>query len=69
MNANNYLSVRYGFNDQTLTYGASPQAPPENWGISKNKFHSVNMNLNSSIGSGKLNEFVFQYSYFLNTIT
>ena len=42
VNPTNYLSLRYGFNDNTQPYGASPQAPPENWGISKNKFHSAN---------------------------
>ncbi len=68
VNPSNYLSLRYGFNDQTLTYGASPQAPPENWGLSQNKFHSANLNLNSNLGGGRLNEFVFQFSYFLNTI-
>jgi hypothetical protein len=65
---NNYLSVRYGFNDNSQPYGASPQAPPENWGDSINKFHSVNANLNSVLGNGKVNEFVFQYSYFKNQI-
>jgi hypothetical protein len=39
-NAQNYLSLRYGYNDNSQTYGASPQAPPENWGLSTNKFHS-----------------------------
>ena len=60
----NYLSVRYGYNDNSQPYGASAQAPPENWGDSTNKFHSVNANLNSVLGGGKVNEFVFQYSYF-----
>jgi carboxypeptidase family protein/TonB-dependent receptor-like protein len=65
---NNYLSVRYGFNNNSQPYGASPQAPPENWGDSINKFHSVNASLNSVIGNGKVNEFVFQYTYFKNSI-
>ncbi len=67
-NSQNYLSVRYGYNDNSQPYGASPNTPPESWGLSKNTFHSVNANLNSSMGGGKLNEFVFQYSYFLNHI-
>jgi hypothetical protein len=66
--ANNYLSVRYGYNNNSQPYGASPQAPPENWGDSLNKFHSVNANLNSVLGAGKINEFVFQFSYFKNSI-
>jgi hypothetical protein len=68
-NAQNYLSLRYGYNDNSQTYGASPQAPPENWGLSTNKFHSLNANLNTAPGGGKVNEFVFQFSYFLNTIS
>ncbi len=32
VNSQNYLSVRYGYNDNSQTYGASPNAPPENWG-------------------------------------
>jgi hypothetical protein len=68
VNADNYLSVRYGFNNNSQPYGASPQAPPENWGDSLNKFHSVNANLNSVLGGGKINEFVFQFSYFKNSI-
>jgi hypothetical protein len=69
MGAQNYLSVRYGFNDNSQTYGASPNSPPENWGLNTNTFHSVNANLNTSMGGGKLNEFVFQYSYFKNHIS
>ncbi len=68
VNADNYLSVRYGFNNNSQPYGASPQAPPENWGDSKNKFHSLNGNLNSVLGGGTVNEFVFQFSYFKNEI-
>jgi hypothetical protein len=68
LNASNYLSVRYGYNDNSQPYGASPQSPPENWGDSTNKFHSVNANVNTVVGSGRINEFVFQYSYFKNAI-
>jgi hypothetical protein len=68
LSADHFLSVRYGFNNNSQPYGASPLSPPENWGLSKNKFHSVNANLNSVLGNGKLNEFVFQFSYFNNHI-
>src|SRR5262249_12500539 len=64
-----YLSVRYGFNNNSQPYGASPSSPPENWGVSKNPFHSANANLNSVLGNGKLNEFTFQFSYFKNHIS
>jgi hypothetical protein len=68
LSPDNFLAVRYGYNDNSQPYGASAQAPPENWGDSTNKFHSVNANLNSVLGGGKVNEFVFQYSYFKNAI-
>ncbi len=64
----NYLSVRYGYNDNSQPYGTTPNSPPESWGTSKNKFHSANLNLNSVLGAGKLNEFIFQFSYFHNHI-
>jgi hypothetical protein len=69
INPEHYLSVRYGYNDNSQVYGASPSSPPESWGDNKNKFHSANLNLNSVLGNGRLNEFTFQFSYFLNTIT
>ena len=69
LNPNNYLSVRYGYNKNEQPYGAGPSTPPEGWGISTNKFHSANLNLNSSVSGGRLNEFVYQYSYFLNFIS
>ena len=68
LNPDHYLSVRYGFNNNSQPYGASPSSPPENWGLSKNTFHSVNMNLNSVLSGGRINEFVFQFSYFKNNI-
>ena len=69
INSNNYLSVRYGYNKNEQPYGAGPSTPPEGWGISTNKFHSANLNLNSALSGGRLNEFVYQYSYFLNFIS
>ncbi len=68
VNSDNYLSVRYGYNDNDQPYGTTPNSPPESWGTSKNKFHSANLNFNSVLGGGKLNEFIFQFSYFHNHI-
>jgi len=68
LNPNNFLSLRYGYNDNGQPYGTSTNSPPESWGDSQNKFHSANLNLNSSLGGGRLNEFVYQYSYFRNHI-
>ena len=69
VNASNYLSVRYGFNNNSQPYGTSPQYPPESWGDNRNTFHSANLSLNSVVGSGRLNEFVGQFSYFKNHIS
>jgi len=69
INANNYLSVRYGYDKNEQPYGAGTSTPPEGWGISTNKFHSANVNLNSALSGGRLNEFVYQYSYFKNFIS
>ena len=68
VNPDNYLSVRYGFDKNSQPYGASPLTPVEGWGDSNNKFHSINANLNSVLSGGKINEFVFQFSYFKNEI-
>lgn len=69
LNPNNYLSVRYGYNTNDQPYGAGVSTPPESWGQSKNKFHSVNFNVNSALSGGRMNEFVYQFSYFLNHIS
>ena len=68
-NSNNYLSVRYGYNKNEQPYGAGPNTPPEGWGTSTNKFHSANVNINSALSGGRLNEFVYQFSYFKNFIS
>ena len=68
VNPRHYLTLRYGFNNNTQPYGTSPLSPPESWGTNENTFHSINTNLNSVLGAGRLNEFVFQYSYFHNHI-
>jgi outer membrane receptor protein involved in Fe transport len=64
-----YLTVRYGRNQNSQPYGATPNATPDNWGDSANKFNSININHNVSLRGSKLNEFVFQYADFANQIT
>lgn len=68
LNPKHFLSVRYGLNKNSQPYGVSPQAPPNGWGDSKNTFNSVNVNHNWVLGGSKLNEFIFQYATFMNTI-
>jgi hypothetical protein len=69
LSAAQYLSVRYGYNQNTQPYGVGSLAPPNNWGTSTNKFNSINANHNWVVGSSKLNEFIFQYADFANAIT
>src|SRR5262245_8526878 len=69
LSATQYLSVRYGRNQNSQPYGATPRATPDNWGDSKNRFNSINVNHNASLRGSKLNEFVFQYADFSNHIS
>ena len=69
INAAQYLSVRYGYNNNSQPYGTTPNSPPSAWGVSTNKFNSFNLNHNFLIGGSKLNEFIFQYADFANAIT
>ena len=68
MNAAQYLSIRYGFNNNSQPYGAARLSTFDNWGDSKNKFNSINLNHNWVMGGAKLNEFIFQYADFRNNI-
>jgi len=69
INPQQYLSVRYGYNKNNQPYGADPNVPPNGWGVSTNKFNSINLNHNWVLGGAKLNEFIFQYADFANAIT
>jgi hypothetical protein len=69
LDARQYLTVRYGRNNNSQPYGATPLSTPDNWGDSKNKFNSINVNHNASLRGSKLNEFVFQYADFDNHIS
>jgi len=68
LNASQYLSVRYGFNNNSQPYGAALRSTFDNWGDSANKFNSINLNHNTVLGGAKLNEFIFQYADFRNNI-
>lgn len=63
-----FVAVRYGRNTNSQVYNASSRAVPENWGDSANSFNSINLNHNWVLGGGKLNEFIFQYADFSNTV-
>ncbi|HET9831914.1 MAG TPA: TonB-dependent receptor, partial [Vicinamibacterales bacterium] len=69
INAAQYLSVRYGYNQNSQPYGVSSTTTQDNWGTSTNKFNSINLNHNWVLSGSKLNEFIFQYADFANAIT
>ncbi len=69
INPNNYLSVRYGRNQNSQPQDAGPLNAQNAWGDSKNTFNSINLNYNLVLGSRGLNEFIFQYADFSNHIS
>jgi len=68
LNAAQYLSVRYGFNNNSQPYNAARNSTFDNWGDSTNKFNSINLNHNWVMSGSRLNEFIFQYADFSNNI-
>jgi len=68
LNANQFLSVRYGRDTNSQPYNAAPNSTYNNWGDSANKYNSFNLNHNWVMSGSKLNEFIFQYADFGNTI-
>jgi outer membrane receptor protein involved in Fe transport len=63
-----YLAVRYASDRNTQPAGAGPNNARSAWSTSSNTFDSLNTNHNWVINGSTLNEFVFQYSRFLNDI-
>ena len=68
LNANQFLSVRYGRDTNSQPHSAAPNSTFDNWGDSTNKYNSINLNHNWVMSGSKLNEFIFQYADFGNTI-
>jgi hypothetical protein len=68
LNAAQYLAVRYGRNSNSQPYGAGLRFAPSSWSTSENKFNSINVNHNWVLGGSRLNEFIFQYANFSNSI-
>jgi outer membrane receptor protein involved in Fe transport len=63
-----YLAIRYGYNKNTQPYNAGLRIAPSAWSTSTNTFNSINVNHNWVVGQSKLNEFIFQYADFANSI-
>ena len=68
LDAAQYLSVRYGRNNELAAVRRGANSTLDNWGDSTNKFNSINLNHNWVLGGSKLNEFIFQYADFGNHI-
>jgi len=68
LNPSQFLSVRYGRNNNSQVYGVNSRAVPDNWGDSTNTFNSINVNHNWVVRGSMLNEFIFQYADFSNYI-
>jgi hypothetical protein len=69
INAKQLLQVRYGYQKNSDKYGAAPNYMPSSLGTVANKYESILAGHNAQIGEGKLNEFVFQWTRFDNSIT
>jgi hypothetical protein len=69
LSAAQYLQVRFGYQQNTDKYGASPTNTPDALGTISNKYSSVLASHQAQIGSHALNEFIFQWTKFSNSIT
>ncbi len=69
LNAENYLQVRYGYQKNDDKYGASPLTAPDGLGTLSNEYESVLGGWTSQLSSTMLNEFLYQYTSFDNTIS
>ncbi|MSO81969.1 MAG: TonB-dependent receptor [Acidobacteria bacterium] len=63
-----YLALRYARDTNAQPAGAGLRAAPSSWATTFNTYNSVNANHNWVAGRSTLNEFVFQYSGFVNEI-
>jgi outer membrane receptor protein involved in Fe transport len=68
LNPAQYLTVRYGRNSNTQPYAAALRSAPTFWSTSENSFNSINVNHNWVLRGSKLNEIVFQFANFKNSI-
>jgi outer membrane receptor protein involved in Fe transport len=68
VSAKQYLQVRYGYQKNNDKYGASPLAAPSSLGTVTNEYGSVLAGHTAQLGADMLNEFIFQFTKFDNTI-
>ena len=67
--AKQMIQVRYGYQKNTDVYGTSPLYLPSAQGTIANKYRSALIGHTWNIGDDKLNEFIFQWTKFNNSIT
>ena len=63
-----YVALRYARDGNSQPAGANLRAAPSSWATTLNTYHSVNANHNWVAGGSSLNEFVFQFSNYLNQV-
>jgi hypothetical protein len=68
ISARQYLQVRYGYQKNNDKYGASPLAAPSALGTITNDYKSLLAGHTIQLGAEALNEALFQYTHFKNTI-
>jgi hypothetical protein len=69
ISAKQFLQVRFGYQKNSDKYGANPLVAPDFLGTVNNKYSTILAGHTAQIGSTALNEFLFQYSKFDNTIS
>jgi hypothetical protein len=69
LSASQYLQVRFGYQKNSQKYGASPGATPDSLGTVANKYYSILGGHSAQLGANSVNEFLFQYTKFDNTIS
>jgi len=69
INPQQYLQVRYGYQKNEDKYGASLRPAPSGLGTITNEYSSILVGHTAQIGDSMLNEALFQYTKFDNSIT
>jgi hypothetical protein len=69
ISAKQYLQVRYGYQKNSDKYGANPLADPSSLGTVANDYKSLLVGHTWQVGTAALNEALFQYTKFQNSIT
>jgi hypothetical protein len=69
MSASQFLQVRFGYQKNSDKYGASPTTTPDALGTVSNEYKSILLGHQLQVSTKALNEFVFQYTKFDDTIT